>query len=386
LLLRSWVSNIRGINTMKASWKIVFVIIIIGVASTILLDSSCLVFDTNTVEDHRKNEVSCALGGAGYFDEGPGNFWRVDDPSCPWVDYAGKVLGDQNHPNYNFSLSAEEVRMKELLLNARDRNILLIGDSQDRTTLDHFCNATHGSIKTMVPPRWTLPNGTLHANITITHDNERLIQTRVCRVGKLTVANFFHFGFIPGSTIWSTFHIVEGEPITIQERIDNVLPKFLEDVFGEDYSVDFVVLHSGLWDLISMSYNDNCDEELSCLKQSNGTWYTAANAVARSLQRNIPDAKILWRNLPSADDSVTRDIVVGDSHIPRPFTFDLIKLVNDLGVSFAKSRSWPVLDLRLPLLQLGPHAFVQDGLHFNQRGWDLYMNRLLNAVMAAGTI
>jgi hypothetical protein len=63
------------------------------------------------------------------------------------------------------------------------------------------------------------------------------------------------------------------------------------------------------------------------------------------------------------------------------FTFDRVKVMNDVGVSFAESRQWPILDWRGPLLPLGSSALQSDGFHVDQKGWKLLMNRILNAVM-----
>ena len=54
--------------------------------------------------------------------------------------------------------------------------------------------------------------------------------------------------------------------------------------------------------------------------------------------------------------------------------------MNEMGVAFAESRNWPVLDLRGSLSPLGA-SVLQDNVHMNQIGRKFYLNRILNALV-----
>jgi hypothetical protein len=230
----------------------------------------------------------------------------------------------------------------------------------------------------VVPPRWTQADGTVYVAPQGGLRDNRLV-FRVCRIQQLTIASFFHFGFISGSR-WADNHVTEDEPREIQDRIDNILPKYLEDVFGKDFSLDAVVLNSGLWDLVAISFYDDWEEKMRTLNQTNNHWHMQANAVANSLEAQVPNAALVWRNLPDVAEERSKKQVYGPQRMSA-FTFDRVKVMNDVGVSFAESRQWPILDWRGPLLPLGSSALQSDGFHVDQKGWKLLMNRILNAVM-----
>jgi hypothetical protein len=319
---------------------------------------------------------SCPLNAPGRFD--PNGTFFLDDPSCHWVDYTGHVLTKTTDD----TLTEEEARQKERLVGHSQqdddgmnsppqpirRSILLIGDSQDRMTVEYFCGGTiPGAHLTVFPPRWSLPNGTIHSAPKPTLGNRNL-HFRACRLGQLMIASFFHFGFTPGGKIIDG-HSSEGEPWDVLERIENILPKYIDNVFGKDFEIDMVVINTGLWDVRAGLFLSNDPETLH---QNISQWNVRANRVATSLEALIPTASILWRNLPFVRRTITK----------RRFTTfqDDVKLMNEIGVSFAESRHWPVLDLRGTLWPLGA-SVLQDDAHMNPIGRKLYLNRILNALV-----
>ena len=181
------------------------------------------------------------------------------------------------------------------------------------------------------------------------------------------IASFFHFGFTPVENLMDG-HSSEGEPLDVIERIDNILPKYIEDVFGKDVGIDIVVINSGLWDLFSGIFRSNDPETIL---QKVSQWHTRANRVANSLNALMPTSSIIWRNLPDVRNTVPK----------RGFTAyqEEVKLINEMGVSFAESRNWPVLDLRGSLSPLGV-SVLQDEIHLNHIGQKFYLNRILNAL------
>ena len=311
------------------------------------------------------SNTSCPLNAPGTFDP-EGNFF-LDDLSCPWVDYAGNnvlakttdlALTDEQLVGYSSNVLHNQQRL---------RSILLIGDSQDRNTVEFFCGGTiSGANLTVVLPRWSTPDGKIHSAPRPQQGNRNL-HFRTCRVGQLMIASFFHFGFTPVEKIMDG-HSSEGEPLDVFERIDNILPKYIEDVFGKDVGIDIVVINSGLWDLFSGIFRSN---DPGTLIQNVSQWHTRANRVANSLEALIPTSSIIWRNLPDVRNRVTN----------QSFTTyqEEVKLINEMGVSFAESRNWPVLDLRGSLSPLGV-SVLQDEIHLNHIGQKFYLNRILNAL------
>ena len=182
------------------------------------------------------------------------------------------------------------------------------------------------------------------------------------------IASFFHFGFTPVEKLMDG-HSSEGEPLDVIERIDNILPKYMEDVFGKDVGIDIVVINSGLWDLFSGIFRSYDPETLI---QNVSQWHTRANRVANCLEALMPTSSIIWRNLPDVRNRVTN----------QSFTTyqEEVKLINDMGVAFAESRNWTVLDLRGSLSPLGA-SVLQDKVHMNQIGQKFYLNRILNALV-----
>jgi hypothetical protein len=318
----------------------------------------------------------CALNVTGNFGQ-DGNF-IPDDTSCPWVIYAGKVLcmGDN-------ASTPEELRQNEISLGRQKRNIVLVGESQERNVVEHLCATTPGSIMRVFPPRWTLPSGEIQEappSVPNSWRESYRLSFRACSYENLTVASFFHFGFITANKWWAKSHTSEGEPKETLDRIENVLPKYLDDVFGKGYSLDAIVINSGLWDLHGISFSDHHEEQLKSLNQTNNSWHFQGNKVAESLERQFPTTPIVWRNMPTVHEEVSRR-----ERKPRqkisPFELRHVELMNEVGISFAKSRNWPILDWRGPLLPLGASALKPDGFHVGVVGWNLFLNRILNAVM-----
>jgi hypothetical protein len=310
----------------------------------------------------RRRPTFCALNVTGDFDPS-GNF-IPDDTSCPWILYAGKVLSTADN-----SSTPEELKQKESLIGRQKRNVVMIGESQECYMLDHFCATTLGSSMRIFPPRWTLPNGDIQVAppfVPNKRGESYRLNFRACSYGNLTVASFFHFGFINGSKGIANSHTSAGEPREILDRIDNVLPKYLDDVFGKGYSLDAIVINSGLWDLHGMS--GNREEQLKAWSQTNSSWNFQAKMVAEILEHQVPSTPIVWRNMPSV-------------HGSDRFQVQHVELMNEVGISFAKSRNWRILDWRGPLLRLGASAVLPDGFHVGVVGRNLFMNRILNAVM-----
>ena len=298
---------------------------------------------------------SCPLNSPGHFNP-DGNF-VLDDPSCPWVDYVGNILTKADD-----ALTPDELQQKERLVHSQNmRNILVIGDSQERNMLQSACAVLPGATFKFIPPRWTLPDGTIHTA------PRKTMQFRVCRIGEMRIANFFIFGFSRSVYRWPN-HSAEGEPVDVLDRVNDILPKYIEDAFGKDYAIDLVVINTGLWDLLASYKAKDPSAKLETLKQTNSLWHTRANSVADSLEALLPTTPIWWRNMPP---------------VVRFFRFQIqeVDFMNDVGVAFAASRNWPVLDLREPLQPLGASAVKKDGFHMNEKGWKLYLNRMLNALV-----
>ena len=334
---------------------------------------------SSSSSSHSTN-TTCHLNAPGRFDPN-GNFF-LDDPSCPWVDYTGNVLTKTTD---DAAFTKDELRQKERLVGHSQQNdrmdsepqpirrsILLIGDSQDRMTVEYFCGGTIPGVNlTVFPPRWKLPNGTIHSAPKPTAQGNRNLHFRACRLGQLMIASFFHFGFTPGGKIIDG-HSSEGEPWDVLERIDNILPKYIEDVFGKDFEIDLVVVNSGLWDVRAGLF---LSEDAETLHGNISQWNVRANSVADSLEALIPTASIIWRNLPFVRRTITKR---------RFTTFQQdVKVMNEIGVVFAESRDWPVLDLRGTLWPLGA-SILQDDAHMNPIGRKLYLNRVLNALVLLG--
>lgn len=331
---------------------------------------------TNLKKDYSGFESlpnECALYANGSFDTFQ-NFFPDDISRCPWIDYAGKILRKRNE-----KLTLVERQQKEDLLNRKSRNVLVVGDSQDRNMVEYVCVTAIDSNLTVIPARWVESNGTeMTAPIGSSTRDERH-NFRVCRAGRLTVANFFHFGFIGGSK-WAYGHVSNGEPIDVLDRIENMLPRFMKDAFGtQQVQLDSLVINSALWDLLAISYQTNWKDEIRSLPDTCNTWHRRAREVGDKLQALAPNAPIIWRNAPHVGSNQEKHTSEGQQVVP--FTSSNVKLINNIGTAFAHTQHWPVLDLRGPLLPLAGSALKQDGFHINQKGWKLYLNRILNAIM-----
>ena len=300
----------------------------------------------------------CALASEGYWEN---DTFHLHDSNCNWGYYPQIIQGD-------FFCKQQHV------------NVLLIGDSQERNTVDHFCRQTGGK-NSLIQPRWTLPNKT-------TIRSSGVSMQRVCKVGNVQIANFFHFGFVYPVSHLVTEHasLSEGEPIRSPARFQQVLPNLLEDAFGGPNNQEeeplIVVMNSGLWDMLALAKFENWQFNTPQFI-SNGTWAERLVSAAAVVQ-NVTNASLLvWRNVPDVVESRTEKFeYILKGALTNPFTHNTSRLLNDAGVRVAKGLGWPILDLRGSIAGREEELIDFGGWHIHKGGIDVYLNRILNTVVS----
>lgn len=351
------------------------------------------------IKDSGKNQSRCALDAPGSFDFDLRRFRLQNDDHqstpgapkrkastatqtqlpCPWVDYAARILRTKEK-----FLTTEEKHEKQRLISDKPRNVLLVGDSQERNIVEHLCKSSRDAELRVVRPRWTDIGSPTIIRSTTSDKSDNLL---VCTIGNLTVANFFHFGLIGHHRLADNHVSFKDDEPTKTDRIQRMLPYFVRDAFAsslDKIQLNAIVLNSGLWDLLAIATHESWREELSTLL-SNRNWGEQVYNLTETIRNILPTSEIIWRNMPDVVEERTkhRDIIQVGA-LTNPFTSKHVEWMNHVGTVTAKDLGLPILDWRGSLVQGELELLTDwDGFHIRKAGLDVYINRILNFIMAS---
>lgn len=162
-----------------------------------------------------------------------------------------------------------------------NKTILLIGDSQDRGTVNYLCNKLNGTMK-----KYYVFDNVTQGNLEG--------HTHVCNINNSNtyIITLFHFGIFPKNIESKKKHIdISMEYVNILDRIstlNNILKYYEID------QIDIIVLSSNLWDLLNYE-EDNSENFVEYIKLRNNYLF---NDVINYIKFNLEPKKIVYRTTP----------------------------------------------------------------------------------------
>jgi hypothetical protein len=287
------------------------------------------------------------------------------------------------HAAVEFALSAASPRIIQrvdaesfhLLHQLAGKSVLLIGDSQERRVVGHFCGSKADIIKL---------NRTIETSTGVIRPvglDLKLTSTCFCcslSHWNITICSFFHFGTVRPS--WkpnAKLNTLHGEPYPLSQRL-----RLLERIFGKSMMWDLVVVNSGLWDLFRAPSGTFASWIQPFKSDKNFDFQSEYAAGIRNLLINIRSmfsvqtVRIVWRTIPHDFSKKAR------------FNNSLIDVMNTIASEVCDGLDVPVFDWALRLVRVPQEwlAKTQGTWHFGREGsmeYYIWILRYLECLLTA---